>query len=293
MTSLPQVSVIIPCYNSEKFIAETIESVLNQTYPNIDLVVVDDGCTDNSREVVERYIGRLRLMEHPGRINLGQSTCINLALAATDGKYVGILDSDDLWLPEKLSEQVEYLETHTAVGMVFGNGDAVDEQGRHLYTIYNAEPPGDGSPASLLLNCYIHLPSNSLIRRGIFNRVGGFDESLRAAQDHDMLLRVAESGEIAYLNRKWYQYRRHSNSISSTRAEIRWKGGFRILDKAAARYPYPPDVVRKRKGVLHFRMGQCKFQSGERLRAIWHLGSAFFCDPIRSLRYVFGLERAS
>jgi glycosyltransferase involved in cell wall biosynthesis len=290
MTPLPKVSVIIPCFNRGQFIAETIESVLDQTYPEVDLAVVDDGCTDNSRDVIERFADRLRILEHPGRLNRGQSACINLALAATDGKYVGILDSDDLWFPEKLAEQVAYLETHADVDMVFGNGEAIDEHGRHLYTIYEADPPGDGSPISLLLNCYIHLPTNALLRRRLLDRTGGFDEKLRAAQDHDMLLRVAEAGRIAYLNRMWYRYRRHGGSISALHAETRWRGGFRILDKAVARYPYPAAVVRKRKAVLHFRIGQSKFQAGHPLGAAWYWGIAFLCDPLRALRYVAGVE---
>lgn len=287
---MPKVSVIIPCYNRESFIAETVESVLSQTYSNVELIAIDDGCTDNSRKILEKFNDKIKILQHLDHLNKGQSASINLGLANSDGKYVGILDSDDIWFPNKISEQVEYLEAHPEIGMVFGNGEAIDSGGHHLYNIYDEQPPKPGDPESLLMDCYIHLPSNSLIRREIYNQVGPFDENLRAAQDHDMLIRIAEVTRIAFLNRKWYQYRRHENSISSTATEQRWRGGFRILEKAIQRYPYSSQVIRKRKGVLHFRLGQCYIRSRQPFYAIWHFIFAFCYDPLRAFGVIFGRE---
>ena len=106
MNQNPLVSVIIPCYNRQDYIAQTIDSVLNQTWPNIELIVVDDGCTDNSRQILENYGNRVQLLEHPGFTNKGQSAAINVGLNAAKGDYIAILDSDDLFLPQKIVKQI-------------------------------------------------------------------------------------------------------------------------------------------------------------------------------------------
>lgn len=292
MRGHPKVSAIIPCYNREKYIARTVESVLTQSYPDIELVVIDDGCTDGTRKVLESFGERVRILEHPGRENRGQSAGINLGLAHTDGDYVGILDSDDLWLAHKIEEQVDYLEAHPDVGLVYGNGEAVDENGRRLYDMYPAGHREPNDPCRVLLDCYFLVPNNALLRRSVLERTGGFDEALRAAQDHDMAIRIAEVARLAYVDRKWFQYRRHADSISRRNADARWRNGFRILDNARRRYPYPPRVVRGRRGVLHFRMGQCHLEHRRLLHAGWHFLHALVSDPARALGVMLGRERA-
>jgi glycosyltransferase involved in cell wall biosynthesis len=242
--------------------------------------------------VLESFGDRLCILEHPGRENRGQSAGINLALASSDGDYVGILDSDDLWLGDKIAEQVAYLEAHPEVGLVYGNGEAVDEHGRRLYDMYRDDHREANDPCRVLLDCYFLVPNNALIRRSVLERTGGFDESLRAAQDHDMAVRIAEVTRLAFVNRKWFQYRRHTESISRRNADLRWLNGFRILDKARRRYPYPPRTVRGRRGVLHFRIAQCQLEQRRLLRAGWHLLHAFFSDPARALGVALGRERA-
>jgi glycosyltransferase involved in cell wall biosynthesis len=291
--STPKVSAIIPCYNRARFIAQTVRSVLEQTYPNIELIVVDDGCTDGSREVLAAFGDRLTLLEHPGRENRGQSAAINLALSRASGKYVGILDSDDLWLPRKIEEQVAFMESHPDVGLIYGNGTAIDEHGRQLYVIYAPGHEEKNQPAQVLMDCYFLVPNNSLVRREIFERIGGFDESLRAAQDHDVAIRIAEVARLAYLDRPWFSYRRHAQSISRRNAGLRWRNGFRILEKAAQRKVYDESTLRKRRGVLHFRLGQCYLETWNVPAALWHFLRAFGCDPARAFSVVAGREPIS
>ena len=196
----PTVSVVIPCYNREKYIAATVESVFAQTWPHVELLVVDDGCTDRSRAILAAYGDRLTLLEHPGRGNRGQSASINLALRRCRGEYVAILDSDDLFAPEKLEMQVRFLEEHPEVGAVYANCIYIDENGRDLYPMY---PPGHTPPSGpdeVLLDCCYNVPSNALCRRSVYERIGFFDESLRSAQDHDVAIRIAEAARIGYLD---------------------------------------------------------------------------------------------
>src|SRR5687768_9931393 len=123
----PKVSVVIPVYNRAKYVGETIESVLSQTYQDFELIVVDDGSTDGSRKVLESFGNRVTVLEHPNRENRGQSAAINRGLAAARGEFVGMLDSDDLWLPRKLELQVGFLDKHPEIGLVYGNGRAIDQ----------------------------------------------------------------------------------------------------------------------------------------------------------------------
>lgn len=290
---LPRVTAIIPCFNRASYLGQAVESILSQSYPHIETVVIDDGCTDGSREILESFGDRITLLEHPGRENRGQSAGINLGLSRTHGDYVAILDSDDVWLPHKIAEQVEYLEAHPDVGLVYGCGEAIDENGKHLYRIHGPDHVENSDPNRVLMDCYFLVPNNSLVRRSVFDRIGGFDESLRAAQDHDIAIRIAEVTRLAFLPRLWFQYRRHKDSISRNRAEVRWRSGFRIVEKARRRYPYPRHVVRGRKGVLHFRLAQCLLEQSRLLPAGWHLASAFVCDPLRSLKVLAGRERVT
>ena len=289
----PLVSVIIPCYNRAQFITATVESVFAQSWPEIELIVVDDGCTDGSRAILENYGNRLKLMEHTGRGNKGQSASINLGLRICGGEYVAILDSDDLFGPEKIEKQVRFLEDNAEIGLVYANGKAIDENGKELYPIlYRGHKPPEG-PETVLENCTFNLPSNSMVRRTVFEKAGFFDETLRSAQDHDMAIRISEIAKIGYLDEYLWLYRRHGGSISHTKIKERWKNGFRILDAACKRYPYPRKTVNRRKAVLNFRLGQCFLEEKNFFMAMFHFLKAGLLDPLRSLAVIRGRESVS
>ena len=289
----PKVSIIIPCYNRGKYIAETVESVINQTYPNIELIVVDDGCTDNSREVLERYADRIHILEHPGRVNKGQSAALNLGLKSCAGEFVAILDSDDLFSPEKIEKQVAFLTLNERFGLVYSNGMNIDAQGKETYPILPQGHCPPSGPGPVLLDCFINLPSNALVRKSVFDTAGGFDESLRAAQDHDMVVRLLEVAPAGYIDECLWYYRRHGDSISRKGVVARWRNGFRILEAASRRYPYPFRIRMGRRAVLSFRLGQCYWKERSYWRALPLFIAAGICDPLRSLNVLLGRERIS
>ena len=291
--SSPKVSVIIPAYNRADYIKQTIDSVLNQSYSNIELNVIDDGSTDGTREILESYGDKLKILEHPGRVNKGQSAGINLALNIVDGKYTAILDSDDYWELDKIEGQVSYLEENPEIGLVYGNGTAVNENNEYLYDIYGPGHVEENEAGNVLMDCYFLLPNNSLVRTEVINKAGMFDESLRSAQDHDMAIRIAEITNIAYEDKIVFHYRRHSDSISNKRADLRWRNGFLILEKAKQRYPYPGHVLRKRKAVLHFRLFQCLLEKKNIFLAAPHLLLSGIYDPGRVIRVLQGDEKIS
>ena len=288
---IPKVIVIIPSYNREKYIRTTIDSTLSQTYGNIEVVVVDDGSTDRSREILESYGKRIRLLEHEERANRGQSAAINLAMRSTGGEYVAILDSDDIWTVDKIEKQVDYLERHPDIGIVYGNGYAIDEDGKILYKLI---PPGhreENDPSRMLLECHFNIPSNALVRRSAFDRTGEFDETLRSSQDHDMAIRLLEVTKAAFLDEPVWYYRRHPDTQSTKHTKRRWVNGFIILDKACRRHPYAWSVRRRRLAVLHFRLAQCLASEREYLPAVKNFLLSGIFDPARAVKVLLGTEK--
>ena len=287
---IPRVSVVIPVYNRGKYIAETIGSVLGQTVKDVEIIAVDDGSKDESRSVLDSFGSAIQVIEHPNRGNRGQSASINLGMRAARGEFIAVLDSDDVWAPEKLARQLAYFDAHPDVGLVYGNGWVIDGEGKRLYPFYQPDHREDSDVNRVLLDCYFLLPSNSLVRTAVFRKAGWFDESFRAAQDHDMAIRIAEITRLAYLNEFIFYYRRHEDSISVKNADRRWKNGFLILDRAAARHAYPASVVRRRRAVLHFRLGQCEAKSRHFASALRHFVLAGLLDPFRTLSVLTGRE---
>ncbi|MDY6824160.1 MAG: glycosyltransferase [Thermodesulfobacteriota bacterium] len=286
--TLPLVSVITPAYNRCGFIEETVQSVLGQDYPNIEYFVVDDGSDDGTFEILQQLDmeGKITLLWHEGHANKGQSASINLGLSRVSGDYIAILDSDDKFASDKLSRQVAFLEKNTNVGMVYSNGMAIDQNNREIYQLLPDDHKENSDPNLLLLDCYIALPGASLARRSVYENVGYFEESFRSAQDHDMALRIMETHQVAYLPFIGFYYRRHNDSISVTGQEIRWRTGFPILKRAAARYAYNPKTLRQRNAVLNFRLGQAFWRQSHYINAIPCFLKAAALDPYRALRVI-------
>lgn len=289
----PLVSVLIPAFNRAAYIHETVESVLSQNYENIELIVIDDGSTDGTYEILAQYAedGKITLLTHPGRDNRGQAASLNLGLQSARGDYVAILDSDDLFLPGKIEVQANYLNRHPDVGLVYGMGEGVDGEGHWLYDIHSPDHVEPNDPNAVLLDCYFLLPQNALVRRSVYEQVGLFEERFRAAQDHDMLIRIAENTRFAFIPKKLFQYRRHGDSISSNGQRRRWTNGFEILARAKARYPYRSATIRKRRALLNYRMSQVCWQENKRFAAIGYLLKSGLLDPARGLNVVTGRER--
>jgi glycosyltransferase involved in cell wall biosynthesis len=285
------VSVIIPAFNRVDYIDQTVRSVLEQTYPSIELIVVDDGSSDGTFEKLQNYGGGLKLLTHQNNSNMGQSASINLGLRESRGKYIAILDSDDYWAYDKIEKQVAFLERHTDVGLVYTNGYGVDSDGNMIYSFYDERHIEQNDPNAVLLDCYILLPQSSLVRKSVFDKAGYFEDQYRAAQDHDMLIRIAEITELAYLPQYLFYYRRHANSISNKNQKLRWMNGFKILNNAQKRYSYKKSTIRKRKAVLNYRLGTCFLKERDYIASALYMLKAFIFDPVRALRVVFGIER--
>lgn len=288
------VSVLIPLFNRAKYIQETINSALSQEYDNFEIIVVDDGSTDGGDKLVEAFLdtGRVQLFRHAGGANRGQSISLNMALSKARGEYIAVLDSDDIFLPNKLKDQVGFLQANPDVGLVYGMGFGVDAAGKQVYKILSETHVETNDPNRILLDCYFHLPVGSLVRKSVYDQVGGFDESLRAGQDHDMQVRMAEVTRFGFLPVRVYCYRRHGESISHQGLERRWRNALIILNKAINRYPYRKSTIRKRRAVINFRLAQALLQSKKSYwEAAWRFLYSGLLDPVRAIAVITGKEK--
>ncbi len=212
MTS-PLVSVVIPTYNYGRYICETIESALGQTYSPIEIIVVDDGSTDDTRERLTGYGDRVRYIHQRNR---GPAAARNTGIQAARGEFVALLDSDDLWLPDKLERQVTVGVHQPNIGVVATEGFAIDETGRRLD--YVAECCSRDGFCELtardLLEFGAFSPSSVLAHKGALLAGGGFDEGLKGPEDMEMWVRIAARIRVVRLNATLTAQREHSGSLS-------------------------------------------------------------------------------
>jgi glycosyltransferase involved in cell wall biosynthesis len=287
----PRVSIITPAYNRKDLMPRTVASVIGQTFSDFEYIIVDDGSTDGTFEWLQTITdSRVKVMSHDSRSNKGQAASINLGMSRASGDYLVILDSDDLLAFEALEKHVEMLDANPALGMVYGQGYAVDIDDQALYPLFSENHVEESKPDRLLLDCYVVSPGLCMFRKSVVEAAGPLEVSFRAAQDHDFLLRVVEQAPFAYSGVVCFYYRKHDGTISANGQLTRWENGFEILRRASKRYSYSKSTLRKRKAVLSYRLGAVLFGQGARLKAMGYFMQSGFLDPLRALAVMTGRE---
>ena len=195
---MPKVSIIIPTYNRLPMLKEAVDSALSQNFEDMELIVVDDGSTDGTSEAMNRYGGRVKLIEHSE--NRGVSAARNRGILHVRGKYIGFLDSDDLWGKGKLKIQVTFLDDNPHYPICYTDEIWVRKGKRVNPMLKHAKYSGWIFEKCLPL-CTIS-PSYAMMRRTLFSKVGLFDEALPVCEDYDFWLRVAARFPIFFIDRK-------------------------------------------------------------------------------------------
>jgi len=214
--SAPLVSVIIPTYNHARFIVPAVQSVLAQTYPHVEIIVVDDGSTDETAQVLASFAGRMRLVQ---QANAGVSAARNHGFALAQGEYLTFLDADDLFLPEKLARDVALLEADAVVGVAYCSWLYVAEDGKQVLGELRPQKFGH-LLEDLLLRRFHCVPGAATIRRTALERVGLFDVNCPAAADTDLWVRLAYAGyTFACIDEPLFLYRSVSGSMSRQLAQ--------------------------------------------------------------------------
>ncbi len=210
-----KVSVIIPTYNSSKYIREAIVSVLNQTYKNIEIIVIDDGSEDNTNDVLKDYI-KSGAIEYFYKKNQGQASARNFGIKKSRGEIIAFLDADDLWLPEKLEKQIKKLQTTSADICftdveVFGKTESAGKRFSQIAEFHQGEILKSLIRTNFLVN------SSILMKRAVFEKIGFQNEKriYRNIEDYDYWIRAALDGiNFVYLPEALTQYRIHRDQSS-------------------------------------------------------------------------------
>ncbi|MCC2641102.1 MAG: hypothetical protein K0S45_1515 [Nitrospira sp.] len=218
---MPRVSVVIPTYNCAQFLGRTVDSALGQTYRDFEVIVVDDGSTDETQTLMQTYGESIRYLYQK---NQGASAARNVAVSRATGEFIAYLDADDMWSPEKLARQVEYLDAHPACGFVHTDVSVIDERDQVLHTRFNEETkravPQGRCVRDVLLRSHIQTLT-VLERRSAFDSAQGFDLRLPVAQDYlHWILVVLHGFQVGYLHEPLGQYRWRAGSLMSSQRRL-------------------------------------------------------------------------
>lgn len=234
-SAAPAISVIMPVYNAERYVAEAVESILAQTFTDFEFLIIDDGSSDGSLAILQKYAAqdsRIRLKSRP---NTGYVVALNELLADARGEFIARMDADDISFPERFATQLDYLRKNTDC-LVLGSW------------CYFIDPEGDplmehAPPISHAAIDVKHLTEPEavichptvLMRRALFDAVGTYDENLFGAEDLDLWLRASEHGVVANLPRVLLQYRFHQNKVGCVHKRCQNRSAYAAIEKARCR----------------------------------------------------------
>jgi len=212
-----KVSVIIPNYNNACFLPECLDSVLSQTYQNFEIIIIDDGSQDGSHEILINYQSlhpeKIRYYWHPERKNKGVSSTLNLAIEKSTGEYIARIDSDDIWYPEKLQQQVPILDNHPEIDIVYSCSEFIDRSGKELPGLEGKNITNSENPLASMLISFVTPQNTVVFRRKVFDQVGLFDESL-IYSDWDLMVRIFSHYKAFFIDKPLAKYRIHDQTLS-------------------------------------------------------------------------------
>ncbi|HJS35438.1 MAG TPA: glycosyltransferase [Pseudoxanthomonas sp.] len=226
-----EVSVIIPTYNRRDLLPRAIDSVLAQTHRVDEIIVVDDGSTDGTADMLQARYGER--VKHVWQSNAGVSAARNHGLRLARGRYLALLDSDDEWLPEKTALQVAFLESRPDFGMVVCDVERIDGDYRHIDVFHRRDViREDGWALRWLLHNPALVPASVMLRRQVVDQLGGFDETLRTAEDLEFHLRVARHWPIGVVEQALVRAMRGHEGLSA--ASSTYDDYVRVVEAAVA-----------------------------------------------------------
>ena len=234
------VSVIIPCFNHGRYLCEAVESVLSQGYPNIEIIVVDDGSTDETRQIAEKYHG----VKYVYQINQGLSSARNTGIKNSGGDFLVFLDADDWLLPEAITTNLSHLKQNGALAFVSGAHKKVFENGRTQNFIHEVE---FDHYYDLLHGNYIGVPASVMFRRWVFDDFL-YDDAMNPCEDYDIYLRIARKFPVRHHTKMIAAYRIHSPSMSSDHL-VMLTTALKVLDKQKK-------FLRTKREVQAFKAGK-------------------------------------
>jgi len=213
MNNEPKISVVIPTYDKAQYLGEAIESVLNQTYKNIEIIIIDDGSKDNTQEVVKSF-NDPRIL-YIWQSNQGEVVARNRGIQESNGKYIAFLDSDDLWLKEKLQKQVDFMEKSKEIGLLGTGCYEIANNGKILGQKRFSSSNNVLQKKLIKFNPFIH--TSVMIRKNVFDKVSWYNKNFQESQDYELWLRIAKNYKIANLPELLVKKRYYKEGLSSAK----------------------------------------------------------------------------
>jgi len=242
---MPEVSVIIPTYNSARYLGEAVDSVLEQSYKDIEVLVIDDGSTDETESVMSKYGPPVRYIRQK---NGGVSVARNRGIEESVGRYIAFLDADDTWLSNKLERQISALKANDGYRFCYSDFIPVTQDLKPL-VVERLDPQGKALDDLLLRGNVVGSICTVLCERSLFDSVGGFDSSLSQCADWDMWVRLAGMTNFLYLKDRLVTYRKHDTNMSGN-ARLLELDSIRVLEKGFATQNLPRTISSKRRAAF-------------------------------------------
>jgi glycosyltransferase involved in cell wall biosynthesis len=278
----PTVSVVIATYNRSGLLRETIDSVLKQTFRDFELIVVDDGSTDNTEEVLKSYGDRLRYFRQENR---GPSAARNFGVSHARAGWISIQDSDDICAPDHLETLCSFVKNKPDLGMLFANGAYIDDPGgKTIIPQEKSKRLADKGVGlqDLFTTSIVRLQAALLSKQALL-AIGGLDENLRIAMDLDLAFRFFMRFPIAYMDKVIFFYRRHEGNIGRNQ-ELRLLENLRVMEKLVREFPSAVQIlgrrtIDRRRAYRYYRLSKSRWRAGEKDNARDALRQAIFLRP--------------
>lgn len=223
LSACPAISVLMSAYNSERYVREAVESILNQTFGDFELILIDDGSKDSSPQILTELADRDARIRFISRLNKGLTKTLNEALSLARAPLIARMDADDVSMPDRFEKQVEYLESHPECVCVGSRVELIDPLGS-VFRTSDHKLMHEEIDAGLMKGVgWSIVHPVAMIRRDALEKVGGYREQFETSQDLDLFLRLAEVGRLANLPDVLLQYRQHFESVAFHKHEKQWK----------------------------------------------------------------------
>ena len=224
----PKVTVLMSVYNSEKYLAEAIESILNQTFGDFEFLIINDGSKDSSLKIIKSFKDpRIRLLS---RENRGLTASLNQGIALAKGEYIARQDADDVSVKDRLEKEVKFLDEHPKIALVGSNYTIMDEKGKHLVTTNVFTRPKDLKLAQVTCNQYGH--GSVMMRTEIVRKCKGYDKRVGYVEDYDLWTRISRIADIANFEEPLFLYRRNDEGVTRQNLDLQIQQTFAVRDKA-------------------------------------------------------------
>ncbi len=280
MVKIAKVSVIVPAYNVSKYIKEALISLEQQTFTDFEVLIVDDGSTDDTADIVQKFCQRDSRFKLLQKSNGGLSSARNHGIRHAQGEYIALLDGDDVYHKDKLANHALRLYREADVGVVYSASQAIRDDGKSTFISLSGKPVDENPEIALLCKNFVGHGSNAMFRRCLIDEVGDFDESLRSWEDVDFWLRIAATGKWRFYREKQIlvYYRVRSSGLSFNIVQMR-NSGEMVIESALLR---SPELIKPMLPTVYAYMyrylSRLCLQSGDMQTARDFIDQALICD---------------